>query len=45
MTTLEDTIAQYEEIAKRIRREADERIDAINRHVEKLKKRLERKRK
>ena len=45
MTTLEDTIKQYEDRAKRIRRKADERIDAINKHVEKLKKRLEQKRK
>lgn len=45
MTTLEDTIKQYEDRVKRIRREADERIDAINKHIEKLKKRLEQKRK
>ncbi len=45
MTTLEDTIRQYEERAKRIRREADERIEAINKHVEMLRKRLEQKRK
>ena len=42
MTTLEDTIKQYEQRAVKIRQEADERIKEIEKHIEKLKARLER---
>ena len=40
MTTLEDTIKQHEERVVRIRRNADERIKEIEKHIEKLKTRL-----
>lgn len=43
MTTLEDTIKQYEQSVVKIRLEADKRIKEIEKHIEKLKKRLERK--
>ena len=43
MTTLEDTIKQYEQRVVKIRREADERIKEIEKHIEKLKKRLQKK--
>ena len=45
MTTLEDTIKQYEQRVVKIRRVADERIKEIEKHIEKLKTRLERERK
>lgn len=45
MTTLEDTIKQYELLAVKIRQEANERIKEIEKHIEKLKARLERERK
>ena len=45
MTTLEDTIKQYEQQIVKIRRDADKRIKEIEKHIEKLKARLERKRK
>ena len=45
MTTLEDTIKQYEQQIVKIRWDADKRIKEIEKHIEKLKARLERKRK
>ena len=45
MTTLEDTIKQYEQRVVKIRQEADERIKEIEKHIKKLKARLERERK
>ena len=45
MTTLKDTIKQYEQLVVKIRREADERIKEIEKHIKKLKARLERERK
>lgn len=45
MKTLEDTIKQYEQRVVGIRRDADELIKNIEKHIEKLKARLERERK
>lgn len=45
MTTLEDTIKQYGQRVVKIRREAAECIKDIEKHIEKLKARLERERK
>lgn len=45
MTTLEETIKQYEQRAIRIKQDADERIKEIEKHIKKLKARLERERK
>lgn len=45
MTTLEDTIKQYEQRAVKIRQVANEQIKEIEKHIEKLKARLERERK
>ena len=40
MTTLEDTIKQYEQRVVKIRRVANDRIKEIEKHIEKLKARL-----
>ena len=45
MTTLEDTIKQYEQRVVKIKRDAAERIREIEKHIDKLKSRLERERK
>ena len=41
MTTLEDTIKQYEQRVVKIRQEADERIKEIEKHIKKLKAQFE----
>ena len=45
MKTLEDTIKQYEQRVVIIKREADERIKEIEKHIKKLRARLVRERK
>jgi hypothetical protein len=41
MTNLADTIKQYEQRVVKIRKEADEKIKEIEKHIDKLKRRLE----